>query len=48
MKGRRIRKGKALGEQEIRRESPGEHKSNEAIGEKYRAERMQRLRTRMQ
>ena len=33
MKGRRIR-GKALGQQEIRRESPGEHKSNEVIGEK--------------
>lgn len=42
MKGRRIREEKALGEQEIRRESPGEHESNEAIGEKWRAERMQR------
>lgn len=35
------KKGKVLGEQEIRRESPGEHKSNEVIGEQYRAERMQ-------
>lgn len=34
MKGRRIREEKAQGEQEIRRESPGEHESNEAIGEK--------------